>query len=247
MDLHTNLKMSILETMLKSGALTTSKTPEGGSEQAPQRPNLMPIHIATPTSLPITAKPFQIAVGFQSLLLLALFLFALLYLPQYNARLRRETRSALIAIAQQIESPLNTIRGQHALPESAYPEVPLLTAGLYQGTASQYANWSTTEGTITWNIEHGFLPADTLGRYDSYVAIYWCSQVGLEMLIRPLGRDYWDTAIAVDCSDRQKYPWEAKLFAPPPEGEGWLLELDALTAQRWGVVGRGIIIEMLIQ
>lgn len=133
------------------------------------------------------------------------------------------------------------------LPAPYYPAVPPLVPGQsYTGTASQYASWETTQATIEWNTQYGHLPPDILGQYNVYTAVYHCDQVGLEMLIRPLGRAGWERAIAVDCSNQVAYPWEAWLFAPPPEGEGWLVEIDSLTAERWGVVGRGVVVEVVV-
>lgn len=126
------------------------------------------------------------------------------------------------------------------------PTVTPIPSGLSQGFASQYQSWITTQKTIEFNIAHGHLPPGIIGIYDAYVAVYHCFQVGLEMSIRPLGREFWDSAIVIDCSDQLANPWEALLFAPWPDGEGWIIELDALTAERWNVVGAGVEVQVKV-
>lgn len=79
------------------------------------------------------------------------------------------------------------------------------------------------------------LPAD-LPAVDGYIAVLDCAQIGQVWYLR-----YGETVeafLVVDCAgDAATRAWM--------ERNGILVEVDAQTAQRWGVVGRGAQIEVV--
>jgi len=79
------------------------------------------------------------------------------------------------------------------------------------------------------------LPAD-LPAVDGYIAVLDCAQIGQVWYLR-----YGETVeafLVVDCAgDAATRAWM--------ERNGILVEVDAQTAQRWGVVGRGARIEVV--
>jgi hypothetical protein len=96
------------------------------------------------------------------------------------------------------------------------------------GYTSQYGR-SVMEATIAARQEWGHLPAD-LSRYDVFAAVADCGRIGDEFLINYAGE--WSLGVVSDCAGNDGTPqWM--------EENRIISEVDAVTAERWGIVGRG--------
>lgn len=109
---------------------------------------------------------------------------------------------------------------------------PLLACYLvndYQaGYTSQYAA-GVMEATIAARQEWGHLPED-LRPYDVFAAVADCGRIGEEFLISYNGT--WQRGVVSDCAGNDGTPeWM--------EQNQIVSEVDYLTAERWGIVGRG--------
>lgn len=108
------------------------------------------------------------------------------------------------------------------------------------GIASQYAP-GVMERTIAVR-QQGHtaytVPSD-LSRYDGFIAMESCSQLGNEYYLRPVGTEKWELFLVVDCSGHNSTSnWMKR--------NNIIVEVDYNTAKRWGTVGRGIEIELAV-
>jgi len=87
----------------------------------------------------------------------------------------------------------------------------------------------------------GQLPA-TLPRVDGYIAVVDCSALGEVWLLRPAGAETWERFLVADCAGPQ-------LRLDGFTGGQWMeknriiVEVGYPTVERWGVVGRGVMVE----
>lgn len=107
---------------------------------------------------------------------------------------------------------------------------------LSTGWSSQYS-LGVMERVVKYQQRRGRLPSD-VSRFDGFVAVQSCSDVGRVFLLRPLGSLRWETFIAADCSGSvETTAWMVR--------NNILVEVDHKTAERWRTVGRGVKIELL--
>ena len=73
---------------------------------------------------------------------------------------------------------------------------------------------------------------------DGYIAVADCADIGQVWWIRPIGQAEWESFQVMDCA------------APNDGAREWMarnriiVEVDHLTAVRWGTVGRGIRVQI---
>ena len=112
---------------------------------------------------------------------------------------------------------------------------------ILSGIASQYAP-GVMEGVVAVR-QSGATVADLphdLPDVDGFVAVKDCDDIGEVIWLRPAGADEWESFLVADCANPAD---GADLWM---ERNGILVEVDYNTAVRWGTVGKGINVEMLV-
>ena len=107
------------------------------------------------------------------------------------------------------------------------------------GIASQYA-----PGKMESVISVRQIPGRTnytaplnLERFDGFVAMNDCSELGNEYYIKPTDKKEWELFLVVDCSGHKSTTdWMLR--------NNIIVEVDYETANRWDTVGRGIKIRL---
>lgn len=108
------------------------------------------------------------------------------------------------------------------------------------GLASQYAP-GVMEQVVENRQEWGQLPA-ILPRVDGYIAVVDCDALGEVWLLRPAGGLVWERFLVVDCAGPQLRP-DGLTGGQWMERNGIIAEVGYPTAERWGTVGRGVMVE----
>lgn len=107
------------------------------------------------------------------------------------------------------------------------------------GIASQYAPHKMESviairqipGRTTYTITRD------LSKYDGFVAMESCAELGNEYYIRPQGYTDWELFLVVDCSGHvETTEWMLR--------NNIVIEVDYNTAVRWDTVGNGIKVEV---
>jgi len=123
----------------------------------------------------------------------------------------------------------------------------LVSAIILTGVASQYAP-GVMVGVIRAR-QAGLTSHDLPERLpdvDGYVAARDCADIGKIVFLRPVGRA-WERFLVVDCAGRydRQGPDDTRSGYQWMVDGGVLVEVDALTAHRWGAVGRSVDVEMI--
>ena len=79
-----------------------------------------------------------------------------------------------------------------------------------------------------------------LPRVDGFVALKECSEIGKIVWMRKLGENEWESFLVVDCAAHGDGTREWM------DENNVIAEIDGETAKRWGVVGRGFNVEMMM-
>jgi len=111
------------------------------------------------------------------------------------------------------------------------------TSAVQIGIASQYSQ-GMMQQAIVYRQRHNHVSRDLI-QYDGFIAVLEANDIGREYWIRPTGARHWEKFLAVDCAGIADggYAWMIN--------NGIIAEVDYASAKRWGVVGRGVEIEMI--
>ena len=114
----------------------------------------------------------------------------------------------------------------------------LIVLAASQGWTSHYAPYvmdTVIDNRQSW----GQLPVNLM-MYDGFVAVPECDRIGEVVFARPMGADEWDMLLVTDCAmpvgTDGAYEWMVD--------NNILIEVDWVTAVRWGAVGGGARIEI---
>lgn len=110
------------------------------------------------------------------------------------------------------------------------------------GIASQYA-----PGVMDKTIAIRQIPGKTaytvpqdLSKYDGFVAMESCSELGNEYYVKPAESTTWELFLVVDCSGHSSTSeWMKR--------NNIIVEVDYETAKRWNTIGKGVKIEMAVK
>jgi len=89
--------------------------------------------------------------------------------------------------------------------------------------------------------EWGQLPS-ALPPMDGFIAVVDCAHLGEVWLLRPAGLGPWERFLVADCAGPQLRP-DGLTGGEWMERNGIFAEVGFPTAERWGVVGRGVMVE----
>lgn len=108
------------------------------------------------------------------------------------------------------------------------------------GLASQYSP-GVMEQVVENRQRWDQLPA-TLPPVAGHIAVEDCGALGEVWLLRPAGAEVWERFLVVDCAGPQLRE-DGLTGGEWMEENGIVVEVGYPTAERWGTVGRGVMVE----
>lgn len=110
---------------------------------------------------------------------------------------------------------------------------------LLTGIASQYGPHRMDSVIALRQIQGrtAYTITQDLSRYDGFMAMESCSELGNEYHVKPVTADSWELFLVVDCSGHtETSAWMRR--------NNIVIEVDHETAVRWETVGRGIAVRV---
>ncbi len=110
---------------------------------------------------------------------------------------------------------------------------------LLSGIASQYGHGRMNSVIAVRQIpgRTAYTITQPLTRFDGFMAMADCAQLGREYYVRPVTAETWELFLVVDCSgDIATTDWMRR--------NNIIVEVDHDTAVRWETVGRGIAVQV---